>query len=123
MRSCAERMSSRLLQRLQGSLYRSAATVAVNACCLDALCLWQALDALKEGESVYKLMGKVLVKQDVADARSTVTRRLEFISSDVCVRYICGEARDARVRVRLRNGSIAFFPYLSRNRKIDLART
>lgn len=45
----------------------------------------QALDALQAGETVYKLMGKVLVKQDAADARSTVTRRLEFITAELCV--------------------------------------
>ena len=35
--------------------------------------------------TVYKLSGRVLVKQDLGDARSTVARRLEFIQAEMCV--------------------------------------
>jgi chaperonin cofactor prefoldin len=38
-----------------------------------------------EPSAVYKLSGRVLVKQDVSDARSTVTRRLEYIQAEMCV--------------------------------------
>ena len=35
--------------------------------------------------AVYKMSGRVLVKQDLADAQSTVTRRLEYITTEMCV--------------------------------------
>jgi len=35
--------------------------------------------------AVYKMSGLVLVKQDLADAQSTVSRRLEYITSEMCV--------------------------------------
>ncbi|KAL2024868.1 hypothetical protein VTK56DRAFT_3567 [Thermocarpiscus australiensis] len=38
---------------------------------------------LKEGETVYKLIGPVLLKQDRADAESTVNGRLEFIGKEI----------------------------------------
>lgn len=38
-----------------------------------------------EPSAVYKLSGRVLVKQDVGDARSTVARRLEYIQAEMCV--------------------------------------
>lgn len=41
------------------------------------------LDAVKEGESVFKLHGKVLVRQELAEARSTVENRLKLIAGEV----------------------------------------
>ncbi|KAL2129010.1 hypothetical protein VTI74DRAFT_8364 [Chaetomium olivicolor] len=38
---------------------------------------------LKEGETIYKLIGPVLLKQEQADAESTVKGRLEFISKEI----------------------------------------
>ncbi|KAM7188263.1 Prefoldin [Naviculisporaceae sp. PSN 640] len=38
---------------------------------------------LKEDETIYKLMGPILLKQDRAEAESTVNGRLEFISSEI----------------------------------------
>lgn len=35
--------------------------------------------------AVYKLSGRVLVKQDLGEARTTVARRLEFIQAEMCV--------------------------------------
>ena len=47
----------------------------------------QEFDRLKEGESVYKLVGPVLLKQDKFEAESTVKGRLEFIGNEMCVPY------------------------------------
>lgn len=38
---------------------------------------------MKDGEPVYKLVGPVLVKQDVEEVRSLVTRRLGLIKSEL----------------------------------------
>ncbi|EGS22329.1 uncharacterized protein CTHT_0018530 [Thermochaetoides thermophila DSM 1495] len=38
---------------------------------------------LKEGENIYKLIGPVLLKQDKADAESTVNGRLDFINKEI----------------------------------------
>ncbi|KAK8043827.1 Prefoldin subunit 6 [Apiospora phragmitis] len=40
-------------------------------------------DLLKEGESIYKLVGPVLLKQDKVEAEGTVKGRLEFIGKEV----------------------------------------
>lgn len=38
---------------------------------------------MKEGESIYKLVGPVLLKQEKPEAESTVKGRLEFIGNEV----------------------------------------
>jgi len=43
----------------------------------------QELTALKEGETVYKAMGPVLVRQDTAEALANVQRRMAFIDKEV----------------------------------------
>jgi prefoldin beta subunit len=45
--------------------------------------LSQELAALKPGESVYKLMGPMLVRQEQADARAVVDGRLEFLEKEL----------------------------------------
>jgi len=42
----------------------------------------QELERLDEEASVYKLVGPVLVKQDLVEARSNVSKRLEFIRNE-----------------------------------------
>ncbi|KAM0939501.1 putative prefoldin beta [Dioscorea sansibarensis] len=41
------------------------------------------LDLLKEDANVYKLIGPVLVKQDLAEARGNVSKRIEYISAEL----------------------------------------
>ena len=43
----------------------------------------EELDALGAGEGVFKLHGKVLVRQDVAEAQSTVASRLKLIGGEI----------------------------------------
>ena len=43
----------------------------------------QELSRLTEDASVYKLIGPALVKQDMVEAKSNVTKRLEYIKSEV----------------------------------------
>ncbi|KAI0388527.1 prefoldin subunit [Xylariaceae sp. FL0594] len=40
-------------------------------------------DRLKDGESIYKLAGPILLKQDKIEAESTVKGRLEFIGKEL----------------------------------------
>nr|KJB69810.1 hypothetical protein B456_011G043400 [Gossypium raimondii] len=40
------------------------------------------LDLLKEDANVYKLIGPVLVKQDLAEANANVRKRIEYISAE-----------------------------------------
>lgn len=40
-------------------------------------------EKLKDGETIYKLIGPVLLKQDRTDAESTVNGRLEFIDKEI----------------------------------------
>ncbi|KAH6773537.1 prefoldin 6 [Perilla frutescens var. hirtella] len=41
------------------------------------------LDLLKEDTNVYKLIGPVLVKQDLAEANANVRKRIEYISAEL----------------------------------------
>ncbi|CAL6344751.1 unnamed protein product [Bathycoccus prasinos] len=42
----------------------------------------EELKSLEEGANVYKLIGPMLAKQDVVEATSNVTKRLEFIKAE-----------------------------------------
>ncbi|KAH7545146.1 hypothetical protein FEM48_Zijuj01G0062500 [Ziziphus jujuba var. spinosa] len=41
------------------------------------------LDLLQEDANVYKLIGPVLVKQDLAEANANVRKRIEYISAEL----------------------------------------
>ncbi|KDO78164.1 hypothetical protein CISIN_1g032938mg [Citrus sinensis] len=43
------------------------------------------LGLLNEGANVYKLIGPVLVKQDLAEANANVRKRIEYISAELYV--------------------------------------
>lgn len=43
------------------------------------------MDLLKPGNEVFKLIGPVLVKQDLVEAKENVTKRMEYISSEMLV--------------------------------------
>ena len=43
----------------------------------------EELDAVKNDDSVYKLHGKVLVRQELSDAKATITSRLKLIQGEV----------------------------------------
>ncbi|CAK8697923.1 prefoldin subunit 6-like [Clavelina lepadiformis] len=43
----------------------------------------EELEILEEGANIYKLTGPVLVKQDLSEAKSTVSKRIEYISAEV----------------------------------------
>lgn len=47
--------------------------------------MFQELDLLDADSTVYKLTGPVLIKQDLAEARQNVGKRLEFINSEMFV--------------------------------------
>jgi hypothetical protein len=44
---------------------------------------------VEEDASVYKLVGPLLVKQDLVEARANVGKRLEFITSERCGAPLC----------------------------------
>ncbi|XP_073343009.1 prefoldin subunit 6 [Pagrus major] len=43
----------------------------------------EELDLLDSANIVYKLIGPVLVKQDLDEAKATVTKRLEYINGEI----------------------------------------
>ncbi|BBH01092.1 prefoldin 6 [Prunus dulcis] len=43
----------------------------------------EELDLLSEDANVFKLIGPVLVKQDLAEARANVRKRIEYISAEL----------------------------------------
>ena len=44
--------------------------------------LSQELELISEDANVYKLVGPVLVKQDMMEAKANVSKRLEFINKE-----------------------------------------
>lgn len=47
------------------------------------LLTFQELDLLESSSTVYKLIGPVLVKQDLDEAKATVGKRLEYITGEL----------------------------------------
>ncbi|KAG8004230.1 Prefoldin subunit 6 [Nibea albiflora] len=43
----------------------------------------EEMDLLDSTNTVYKLIGPVLVKQDLDEAKATVTKRLEYINGEM----------------------------------------
>lgn len=43
----------------------------------------QELDNVKDEQSVFKMHGKVLIRQDIAEARSTVNSRIKLIQTEM----------------------------------------
>ncbi|EMS57102.1 Prefoldin subunit 6 [Triticum urartu] len=43
----------------------------------------QELELLNEGANVYKLIGPVLVKQDNAEAKANIKKRIEYITAEL----------------------------------------
>ncbi|XP_076240915.1 prefoldin 6 [Calliopsis andreniformis] len=43
----------------------------------------QEMDLLKPEDDVFKLIGPVLIKQDLEEAKQNVTKRMEYISSEL----------------------------------------
>lgn len=49
-----------------------------------ATALLQEFKLLEEDASVFKLVGPVLVKQDLQEARANIQKRMEFIKIEMC---------------------------------------
>lgn len=45
--------------------------------------LLQELELLEDDANVYKLIGPVLVKQDLAEAKANVNKRLDYITAEL----------------------------------------
>ncbi|XP_013417321.1 prefoldin subunit 6 [Lingula anatina] len=43
----------------------------------------EELDRLSDGSNVYKMIGPVLVKQDLGEAKQTVQKRIDYISGEI----------------------------------------
>lgn len=41
------------------------------------------LDFVKDNEEVYKMIGKVLIKQDLVEAKQNVLKRMDFIKGEI----------------------------------------
>ncbi|RKU45599.1 hypothetical protein DL546_007913 [Coniochaeta pulveracea] len=59
---------------------------------------------LKEDETIYKLIGPVLMKQDKVEADSTVNGRLEFIGKEIA--RLEQNIKDVQVKLEKKKGEI-----------------
>ena len=75
------------LRGLQAQLSAHAnASAGLHTQLNESLGVEAELAGLREGGLVFKRCGRVLVKQDVGEAKRTVESRLAYIRNDVCVR-------------------------------------
>lgn len=47
------------------------------------LCVFQELDLLDDSANVYRMIGPVLVKQDITEAKENVQKRIDYIGGEV----------------------------------------
>ena len=45
----------------------------------------QEMERLEEGANVFKMMGPVLVKQDLEESKQNVQKRIDYINGEMCV--------------------------------------
>ncbi|KAK4223207.1 Prefoldin [Podospora fimiseda] len=71
-------------QKLQNDLQETVtARQKLEAQKQENLGVQKEFNKLKDGETIYKLIGPVLLKQDKTEAESTVNGRLEFIGKEI----------------------------------------
>uniref|UniRef100_UPI00358E8F29 prefoldin subunit 6 isoform X3 n=1 Tax=Myxine glutinosa TaxID=7769 RepID=UPI00358E8F29 len=71
------------LQSVEKDISKSVATKQkLETQLLENTIVKEELDLLDETNTVYKLVGPVLVKQDLEEAKSTVGKRLEYITAE-----------------------------------------
>ncbi|XP_057764041.1 prefoldin subunit 6 [Salvia miltiorrhiza] len=63
------------------------------------------LDLLNEDTNVYKLIGPVLVKQDLAEANANVRKRIEYISAEL--KRLDGTLQDLQEKLNSKQESIS----------------
>ncbi|KAK4463503.1 Prefoldin [Cladorrhinum samala] len=59
---------------------------------------------LKEGETIFKLIGPVLLKQDQTEAESTVNGRLEWIDKEIS--RLEGHLKETQAKIEKKKGEI-----------------
>ncbi|KAG6779372.1 hypothetical protein POTOM_015752 [Populus tomentosa] len=69
------------------------------------------LDLLNEGANVYKLIGPVLVKQDLAEANANVSKRIEYISAEL--KRLDGTLQDLEEKQNSKKDAVCGFPFFS----------
>ena len=58
-------------------------------CILNNHCSFvQELDLLEDDAKVFKMIGAVLVRQDLTEAKAVVAKRIEYITSEVSVNIL-----------------------------------
>ncbi len=60
----------------------------------------QEFGKLKDDESIYKMVGPVLLKQDKSEAESTVNGRLEFITTEMYVFFFAAPFKGLKLTPR-----------------------
>ncbi|KAF5017295.1 hypothetical protein F66182_10793 [Fusarium sp. NRRL 66182] len=71
-------------QKLQGELQSAVASrQKLEGQKQENVGVQQEFDRLQEGETIYKLAGPVLLKQDKFEAENTVKGRLDYISGEI----------------------------------------
>ncbi|EXM26894.1 Prefoldin [Fusarium sp. MPI-SDFR-AT-0072] len=71
-------------QKLQGELQNAVASrQKLEGQKQENVGVQQEFERLQEGETIYKLAGPVLLKQDKFEAENTVKGRLDFISGEI----------------------------------------
>mmetsp|Transcript_62155 Transcript_62155/g.122837 ORF Transcript_62155/g.122837 Transcript_62155/m.122837 type:complete len:117 (-) Transcript_62155:306-656(-) len=71
----------RTIQKEIGKVQQQISTAGTQI--LENEMVLKELDILEDDASVYKLIGPVLVKQELMEVKNNVTKRVEFIKNDI----------------------------------------
>uniref|UniRef100_A0A6N2NIE8 Prefoldin subunit 6 n=1 Tax=Salix viminalis TaxID=40686 RepID=A0A6N2NIE8_SALVM len=67
------------------------------------------LDLLNDDANVYKLIGPVLVKQDLAEANANVRKRIDYISAEL--KRLDGTLQDLEEKQNSKKDAVCGFPF------------
>lgn len=75
----------------------------IYCCCL------QELDRLDDDATVYKLIGPAMIKQDLVEAKTNVSKRLEYIQGEM--RRVCDKQSALEVKAKQQQQLVSFDTY------------
>ncbi len=73
-------------QQLEGQLTENTLVKEVNICrsiMYNYWYLFEEMDYLDDDAVIYKMIGPVLVKQDLNEAKQNVSKRIEYINAEM----------------------------------------
>ncbi|KAB5561167.1 hypothetical protein DKX38_006124 [Salix brachista] len=88
---------------------KSGVDCAWSTACFSGQDTGHELDLLNDDANVYKLIGPVLVKQDLAEANANVRKRIDYISAEL--KRLDGTLQDLEEKQNSPKDAVCGFPF------------